>query len=98
VHDNDLQPSHWRYGIGLQQILWKLLLLKPNRKTMKKINDESMIRLKGGVDQATYCNTLCMIITCNPPTMPMLNAWATYCSGYAISWAINDYVGKCRHC
>lgn len=47
---------------------------------MKKLNFEKMEKIEGGVDQATYCATLCCIIANNTYTSAMGWAWAQYCA------------------
>jgi hypothetical protein len=49
---------------------------------MKKMNVEKMEKTIGGVDQATYCSTLCMIMTYNPVTGDMVSAFNKYCGNY----------------
>lgn len=49
---------------------------------MKKLDLEKMQKLEGGVPRAEYCATLWMIMTNNPITIPMINAWETNCQPY----------------
>ncbi len=51
---------------------------------MKKLELEEMVRIEGGVDRATYCATLWMIMTHNPPTGPMITAWEMNCAPYQL--------------
>jgi hypothetical protein len=46
---------------------------------MKKLNSNSMGKIQGGVPRAEYCATLWMIMTNNPVTISMINAWETNC-------------------
>lgn len=49
---------------------------------MKTIEFEKLERFVGGVTRSEYCNTLEMIITCNPPTESMFQAWSANCAPY----------------
>ena len=49
---------------------------------MKKLKLESMAKIEGGVPQAEYCATLCMIMTHNPITYSMISAFNTHCGNY----------------
>lgn len=46
---------------------------------MKKISLEKMEKIEGGVTVAQYCSTLSMIMSNNPITVAMVNAWEAYC-------------------
>jgi hypothetical protein len=54
-----------------------------NNLFMKKLNVERMKNIQGGVvTQAEYCATLCMIMTHNPVTGPMVEAFNKHCGNY----------------
>lgn len=55
---------------------------KTNLNRMKTIDSKKMEEVVGGVTRSEYCNTLEMIITCNPPTNSMLHAWSANCAPY----------------
>jgi hypothetical protein len=66
--------------VNLNSITFISIMFNQTKSFMKKMSFEKMTTVQGGVDQATYCATLCCIIANNPYNSAMGAAWATNCA------------------
>lgn len=60
------------------------MVKKLNLKNLSTLSADEMKAVKGGVDRATYCNTLCTIITGGCYSAACLSAWGMNCSPYGV--------------